>query len=709
MKKLLSKIQIALAILAVHLAPIAAAGTLDTWTWRNPEPTGNNLSGVANGVVNGTSEFVAVGYESTILTSQNGTTWYQQSTPANLTLTGIAFGGTTFVAVGLNAINDNPVILTSSDGSTWTQNTGNLGTKGLLAVSYGGGMFVAVGYGGAVLTSPDGSIWTTQNSMVGNTLDSVAHGVINGVEGFVAVGSSGGIFTSTDGGGATWTSSISGTPYTLAGVTYGNGVWAVVGQSIFLRSFNGTAWGSTMTGYPAVAVTYDTNDSLFVAWGNSEQPGLFTSTNGISWKIQGPATAGTTALFNALTYDSTYQTFVAVGGGGGIATSTSVYGTNWLYQEQSVTAEPLNAVAFGNFGAIQVFVTGGGILGGNTGTMLYSFDGVIWSAGKTNPNVLAGTVVYGITYGSSSGIPLFVAVGTAYAGGPPNAEVLTSQDAINWSLTYTNGPGVYINQLNAVAFGNGEFVAVGSGGAILTSPDAVNWTQQTSHTTSGLNGVTYGGGLCVAVETGGGIVTSPDGANWTVAAPGPNYALYGVAYGNGSYVAVGESSSYYPVIMTSHDGASWSATYTGPTAYYYLSAITFNNGTFAATGQNGQILTSPDGSTWTARSSGTGNQLSAVVFGESEFIAVGASGTILGTGPQILLQFSHSVVDYTTGTINLSVTGPPGSPVNLQSSIGDLLHFATTQSTTFDSSGNASFSDTVTPSTSVMFYRLQIP
>ena len=434
---------VTLALLALHFVLDAGADPLDTWTWRNPLPTGSYLSGVASGVVNGTSEFVAVGYDSTILISQAGAAWYQQPSPANLTLTGIAFGGTTFVAVGLNA-SSGPAILTSNDGSNWSPATGSLGSKGLLAVTYGGGQFVAVGYGGAVLTSRDGSNWMPQSSGVGNTLNSVAYGVINGVGGFVAVGSSGGIFTSTD--GVTWTSEISGTPYALAGVAYGNGVWAVVGQSIFLRSFNGTAWGSTLTGYAAVAVTFDNNDNLFVAWSNSEQPGLFTSTNALSWKIQGPATAGTTALFNALSYNGVNKTFVAVGGNGGIATSTSIYGTNWIYQETSVTSEPLNAVAFGNPYAIPVFVAGGGMLGDNSSTMLYSLNGLTWSAGKLNQNVLAGTVVYGITSGSSSGNPLLVAVGTAYAGGSPNAEVLTSQDAINWLLTYTNPPGVYINQ-----------------------------------------------------------------------------------------------------------------------------------------------------------------------------------------------------------------------------------------------------------------------
>jgi hypothetical protein len=45
-----------------------------------------------------------------------------------------------------------------------------------------------------------------------------------------------------------------------------------------------------------------------------------------------------------------------------------------------------------------------------------------------------------------------------------------------------------------VTYGNGTFVAVGTGGTILTSPDGVNWTERTSGTRNQLNGVTYGNG-----------------------------------------------------------------------------------------------------------------------------------------------------------------------------------------------------------------------
>jgi len=73
-----------------------------------------------------------------------------------------------------------------------------------------------------------------------------------------------------------------------------------------------------------------------------------------------------------------------------------------------------------------------------------------------------------------------------------------------WTL---RNPG--FRTLHGVAHGNGLFVAVGYRGAILTSPDGVSWTAQTSGTGNWLEGVAYGNGRFVAVGDRGAILTSP--------------------------------------------------------------------------------------------------------------------------------------------------------------------------------------------------------
>jgi photosystem II stability/assembly factor-like uncharacterized protein len=50
---------------------------------------------------------------------------------------------------------------------------------------------------------------------------------------------------------------------------------------------------------------------------------------------------------------------------------------------------------------------------------------------------------------------------------------------------------------------------------------------------------------------------------------------------------------------------------------------------FVAVGNSGTILTSPDGSNWTSRTSNTSNLLEGIIYGNGQFIAVGNNGTIL--------------------------------------------------------------------------------
>ena len=104
-----------------------ATDPLDTWTWRNPLPTGNTLNGIAYG--NG--QFVAVGVAGTIVTSADGVNWLLRQSGTQIVLNAIAYGNGHFVAVG-----DHGTILQS--GSIITLSiTPNVAT-GLLSLSLEG-------------------------------------------------------------------------------------------------------------------------------------------------------------------------------------------------------------------------------------------------------------------------------------------------------------------------------------------------------------------------------------------------------------------------------------------------------------------------------------------------------------------------------------------------------------------------------------------
>ncbi len=71
------------------------------------------------------------------------------------------------------------------------------------------------------------------------------------------------------------------------------------------------------------------------------------------------------------------------------------------------------------------------------------------------------------------------------------------------------------NHLQSVAASDSSFVAVGSYGTVVTSPDGVAWTRQDSGLSLDLRGVAWNGIMYVSVGDGGTIITSPDGEVWT--------------------------------------------------------------------------------------------------------------------------------------------------------------------------------------------------
>jgi hypothetical protein len=76
-----------------------------------------------------------------------GTTWTSCTSQGNA-LFGVAYGNGLFVAVG-----EGGTILTSRDGVSWTQQTSPT-SDWLRGATYGNGLFIAVGNGGTILTSP---------------------------------------------------------------------------------------------------------------------------------------------------------------------------------------------------------------------------------------------------------------------------------------------------------------------------------------------------------------------------------------------------------------------------------------------------------------------------------------------------------------------------------------------------------------------------
>ena len=101
--------------------------------------------------------------------------------------------------------------------------------------------------------------------------------------------------------------------------------------------------------------------------------------------------------------------------------------------------------------------------------------------------------------------------------------------------------------------------------------------------------------------------------------------INGIVYANKTFVAVAGGDN--GTILSSPDGAKWTQRWSK--AGHYLYGVAYGNNTFVAVGWAGAVLTSPDGITWTENSNWTDHGFLAVVYGKNTFVAVGWPEIIL--------------------------------------------------------------------------------
>jgi hypothetical protein len=185
--------------------------------------------------------------------------------------------------------------------------------------------------------------------------------------------------------------------------------------------------------------------------------------------------------------------------------------------------------------------------------------------------------------------------------------------------------------------------------SFIYTPHMMSWELWESD--AYFNAVAYGTSGYVAVGSHGSIVHSPDGTNWRLVKFTPNYSklpegldpnstlqeslpsgfsFYDVAFGNGKYVAVGYYEPEGPECMrgVSSNGENWDFNQLGSFASTH---VTFLNGVFFISSDSGTIYTSTDGSSWNTNNSGR-QYLSEVAYGNSKYIVFSsyANGRIQG-------------------------------------------------------------------------------
>lgn len=284
-------------------------------------------------------------------------------------------------------------------------------------------------------------------------------GVVYGGDQFVAVGEAGTVLTSPN--GIEWTAHSAGTHTTLDDITWGNGRFLTVDNQGTVRiSLDGIQWTpSSSVALPNTGIDFERRvsvgwgEDLFVAVGS----GMAASVDGTSWTTVGQGLAPHDVCHRA-------EQFVTVG---------PSYADWWPLLPSAIWT---------------------------------SADGLTWS----DKLLLSGGEMDLWLFGVACGQDLLVAVGfqtTPYCFDclcctkpvPPahsNSVIFRSSDGLTWDEA-----SITIQSLlfDVVAGPEGDFVAVGTDGAILSSTDGEKWRADESGTEEALYDVIWGGGQFIAV------------------------------------------------------------------------------------------------------------------------------------------------------------------------------------------------------------------
>ncbi len=482
------------------------------------------------------------------------------------------------------------------------------------------GLGVQVAERGQLYSSDDLSTWLPRDSGVTNSLRAItffgSRIVITGESGVVLYADSPTDFKPgvlLDGPTGDWLEAVAASPQTLVAVgdngaayTSTDGVsWKRQSSPVLTEWLRGVAFGN----------------NTFVAVG--ENGFIATSQNGTNWNDR---TSGTTTNLNRVAFTSGF--FTAVGENGLTLTSNPT-GAAWFPEPVGATNDLFDAAS----GDGTLLVTGEdevrlrNSLGWSN--QLAQPDGPpVWTyfanIGRTGFFLIAGhsgLMAEGYSTNSSTyfWLPssdsirqwLFDAVWMTnlYVTVGDHATVMTSGNGIDWSLET-----VPDSVTNSIFLGVGGttnlLLAAGNQGSLIYSPYG-----ETNLTVTNIVGTN----VVVTNQT-----VSTLGVVWYAVQPRPTTNdLQGVSVFNNLYLVSGDNGT----MLTSPDGTNWTQRVTPTVAL--LSSVAASPNVVVATGDDGSIVTSQDGVSWASPSSSTANWLYRVRYLAGQFVSVGQNGTIL--------------------------------------------------------------------------------
>ena len=495
-----------------------------------------------------------------------------------------------FIAVGHHG-----AMAFSDDGETWSF-TGLNTNADLIDVAYGNGTYLVIGFGGLTYTSPDGVTWT-RRAPGGSTFgSSVAFG-----NGIFMLSSRGSAQTSTD--GIAWQpASVSLPAASYGGVEFVGGNFVFDSGVTVAMTSNGK--DLVASGNPGVGNTIII-ESLrqHVAFGN----GVYAvgGATGVAWSADGKTwTLGTgpTARIDAVFFAN--GKFVIYDAAKNVWTSTA--GATW--ERVGYLSEGVRSIAYGNGRFVAV------------GPELYlSTDATTWlrpEVDMTRPNL---TAVYAER--TQQNPPKFYFHDQYWTPNPAYGP--TSPAPVRGSL-------IDLSDVGRFWFGDDGYIFYQLGTWANGSGVAPRLTDRTLRAGAPVYQASYiagDGGVMIRV-------TYPKSLQPPVFELHPSPTTSDILSGT-SGIFVGANGT---ILKAAPNNITWNVVNSGTTAtlrhvFFYSFGRVTPSDLYIAVGDNGTILTSPDGSAWTRRESGTTARLVGSSLGYFEspqkvFIA-GEDGTLL--------------------------------------------------------------------------------